>query len=264
MESYKNQLLSIYPLPNIKSSKKKSVQFKNNNIVHFKKTNTPMNLLKRNFIDRTTNSPILKIEEINNEKLNEFMDRIIKSKTLVIGASYNDNEQTRIEHIDKYYIGVDVQSSAIVPVDFKNKDQFNSFLDGIMRLRKNKPFDNIIIDGCVINMLFYDKHIEEWHKKELDKKMKEFKEQDEGGRQIQVIGSSMDNEDMRVVDVPYSFEEIYDSSNFDLMLKYLKPNGNFIFCDIHQRENNIFNKFILKFRPDVKVIFMNVNYTNLK
>ena len=42
MESYKNQLLSIYPLPNIISSKKNVHSLKNNNIVHFNKTNTPM------------------------------------------------------------------------------------------------------------------------------------------------------------------------------------------------------------------------------
>ena len=256
MENYKNQLLSIYPLPNIKFSKKKSVQFKNNNIVHFNKNNTPMNLLKRNFIDRMTISPILKMEETN-----EFMDRIIKSKTLVIGASYRDEEQKRIDNIDNNYIGVDSDSSAIIPVDFKNKDQFNLFLDGIMRLRENKPFDNIIIDRCVINMLFYDKHIEEWNKKKLYKKMKNLKEQDEGGRQILVSGLSNDKEDMYIVQVPDSFEKIYDSSNFDLMLKYLKPNGNFIFCDIPQDEKNIFEKFMNKFRPDVNVIFMNVDYT---
>ena len=234
---YKNQLIEIYPLYNL-SNLEILINLKS-------KLGLPTNLK-------------------NNEILEQFLNRIIKSNTLVIGATYTESEKERLNKIDENYIGIDLnKKNNPIPIDFLAKNKMNLFINEIINIR-GKKFDNIIVDKSVYSILFfkdyYNIEIIQIKKQNVNIKekvntiLKEFKESDEFGRSMRPEGLVGNN--YYQFRKPKNVDYIYIKNNIDIILSSLKENGTFLILDIPNREDMDFiSKFIKKYRPDIKLEF---------
>ena len=231
--NYTNQLLSIYPI-------------KSNNIISI-------------FIDNINKSKIINFsKKLSMHKKDEYANRILKSKSLVLGASYNENEYNRLRQIDENYIGIDfTPKSNPIPINLKKRNELNEFLKYILILRQGRLFDNIIVDLSVDAFLFLKN---EYNFIKLNEPMNnsKLKSSDEFGRKIRIYGKAINGK--YLYGIPLTAEYIYKNSNIDLIFEYLKEGGNFYFYENigpNNSNSNSIPKILKKFRPDI--IFKTIN-----